>query len=183
MKKLIFKYSIALMLFYFSVIFIGQIIFPKQQQLKNLGSLYFITPPENQFENFDKSIFKNLLFEYSYKIIYDDSAIVLTSTGDLIKDLEYAHLTGMWSIKHIHMKQPVYQNIKLLRSEIETRLKGKERIFALNNIIPVISLNDFDLIKDFNQLKDDIAYISDNYGGVGFLVDRKSIKKIISKIN
>lgn len=62
------------------------------------------------------------------------------------------------------MKEPTVLSKLSLRVGIEKSLYSSERVRMLRNIVPVI---EYDGVRA-GQLRDDIIYFSDNFGGVGF---------------
>jgi lysozyme family protein len=67
------------------------------------------------------------------------------------------------------MEEPTKDTKKKLRQEVENLFKGEVRRSVLRKIVPVISPagHDFDRVTE-QQLKDDLIYFQDNFGGVGF---------------
>ena len=67
----------------------------------------------------------------------------------------------------VFLKYPITDTKKALRNEIEERFKGFQRRSVLRKIIPVMNPyghND----NNSKQLVEDLIYMEDNYGGVGF---------------
>lgn len=87
----------------------------------------------------------------------------------------------------VFLNEPTTESKKQLRQKIENNFKGKFRKKVLRKIIPVIIFDGY----DEQQLKDDIVYFKDNFGGVGFWPvpiingdgDTKITDKIAGKVN
>jgi hypothetical protein len=80
-----------------------------------------------------------------------------------------AELKGDADFFLILMEEPTTDTKKRLRQEVENLFKGAERRSVLRKIVPVITPagHDFDNSTE-QQLKDDLIYYQDNFGGVGF---------------
>ncbi|OGU35186.1 MAG: hypothetical protein A2068_11370 [Ignavibacteria bacterium GWB2_35_6b] len=181
MKKLFVK-TIIVLTAVFTLYILIKIIFPSPQPLTELGNLYLITAPENQPGNFDERIFDKLLSGYSYELKFADSNSVLNSIESLIQNLKNSSLSGSWENQLITLNPPIEQSKKILRAEIESAFRGENLRNALRSIIPVLALENLNSKEDFNKLDDNIIYLSDNFGGIGFWVDKKNMKKLISKL-
>jgi hypothetical protein len=80
-----------------------------------------------------------------------------------------AELHGDVDLFLIMMEEPTTDTKKRLRQEVENLFKGAERRSVLRKIVPVITpaSHYFDNSTE-QQLKDDLIYYEDNFGGVGF---------------
>ena len=95
----------------------------------------------------------------------DDIVKVLSSIREIIPDNETQ--TGPVDYFIVFLNDPITITKKKLRSKIEEKFKGVERRNIVRKIIPVMNPNGH-AKKDFEQLFDDLIYMEDNYGGVGF---------------
>lgn len=180
MKKLFLR-TIILLTAVFALYIIVQIILPSPQPLPELGNLYLIPSHENQPGNFDERIFDKILKEYSYELKFADSSLVLNSIDMLIVNFENSSNSGLWTNQLISLQPPFEQSKKILRAELESVFRGVELRNVLRNTIPVFALNNFSTEEDFAKLKDNIIYSADNFGGIGFWIDKKNIEKLKSK--
>lgn len=181
MKKLILKSTIALVVVFILSIFF-RMVFPSPPQTAELGNLYLVPAPKNQPGKFDESIFEKLKNDYSYEIKFADSMLVLKSIESLIQNLKNSSLSGSWENQLITLQPPFEQSKKILRAEIESAFRGENLRIALRSIIPVLALENLNSKEDFTKLDDNIIYASDNFGGIGFWVDKKNMRKLISKL-
>ena len=181
MKKLILK-TIIVFTAIFALYIIVQIILPSPQPLTELGNLYLIPAPENHPGNFDERIFEKLLREYSYELKFADSSLVSNSIEILIQNLENSNKSSTRTNHLIALQPPFEQSKKILRAELESVFRGADLRNALRNTIPVLGLENLDSEEEFSKLHDHIIYSSDNFGGIGFWIDKKNIGKLKSKI-
>lgn len=64
----------------------------------------------------------------------------------------------------VMLHEPASSQNRLLRSDIENTLFGSQRERMLRSVVPVLEYDG----KRFEQLNDDIIYLMDNFGGIGF---------------
>jgi hypothetical protein len=64
----------------------------------------------------------------------------------------------------VFIEEPTSVTKKQLRAEIESNYHGENRVRILRQIMPVIEFGK----KDWAQLEDDMIYVGDNFGGIGF---------------
>ena len=95
----------------------------------------------------------------------DDFVKALSSLREIIPDNE----TEIGPVDYfiVFLKNPITINKKTLRRKIEGKFKGIERRNIFRKIIPVLSASGR-AKEGFDQLFDDLIYMEDNYGGVGF---------------
>lgn len=62
------------------------------------------------------------------------------------------------------LQEPTTDDKKLLRLKIEDGLHGEERMTLLRNVVTVLTYDG----RTKDQLKDDVIYAKDNFGGIGF---------------
>ncbi len=75
---------------------------------------------------------------------------------------------------------PTTKSKKLLRSEIEKRFIGAERVAFLGRVIAFVGVHSESVSQACDQLADDFTYLDWNFGGIALIVDDDTLPLIES---
>ena len=106
---------------------------------------------------------------------------LFSEASNLLAQLERTSNGNSQTFNFFKLDTPTSRAKKELRLLIEESFTGAERINAFRSVIVVLDLSQYPGNSPDNnkaQFVDDLAYIKDNFGGVGLLVNEKNDIKI-----
>lgn len=113
----------------------------------------------------------------SYGLRFADIGEVRPSVS-LLKRLRGSSHVGAEGPLFVALDPPASKSKKELRAAIDeaVELQGERRRAALRRIVPVLDVQSYAAIEPCRQLNDDIVYIDQNFGGIGFVVGERGLE-------
>ena len=174
MKKILSKYYLpasALSLMFLVVTVILQ--HPSPPVLSS--HLYLIYSSDSELQDTDKQKIEKL-FSFGSKqniteALTEGATYINATLAELVNEIRIAQRIKCPANHLVTLDPPYSDNLKLMRQNIESQFDGEDRRNALRSIIPVIHIEEFGEEYTRGMLSDNLVYIQDNYGGLGFIID------------